>query len=128
MKNLNFIDTGGYTSAIVTLLDSGFSITHEKNILGTSENEGSNNFVIIAEKDGLIIRMDLRGYMQIEKNSSDINDPMYFVSVYKLQEKTIADANSNTNAEAQYVIIGNPIPCLAKSIGWVVQTILKLFS
>ena len=79
----NFIDSGDYASAIVTLIDMGFTISHEKLIMRTSENEDPNNFVIIAEKNGLIIRIEGSPYYM-----DDLDNKIYIVSAYKLSEAT----------------------------------------
>ena len=120
MENIKFIENGGYTSAIVQLLDMGFTITNEKLIMNTSEN-----FVILAEKNGLMIR--------IEGNPTDVDyienmdNQVYFVSVYKLNEPAVS-SEGDTTAEAEYTIVGNPVSCLSTSVGWVIYTILKIFN
>ena len=116
----NFIDSGDYASAIVTLIDMGFTISHEKLIMHTSENVDPNNFVIIAEKNGLLIRIEGSPYYM-----DDLDNKIYVVSAYKMSEAT-EDADGNTQTEAHYKIIGDPIPCFAKRVGWVIYTILKL--
>ena len=121
MENMKFIESGGYTSAIVQLLEMGFTITNEKLIVKYT----SENFVILAEKDGLMIRIE--GDPSNIDYTDNIDNRVYFVSVYKLNEPAVSDEGITT-AEAEYTMVGNPISCLDISVGWVIHTILKIFN